>query len=847
MRVSYPQATALLLVWVLPLAGQRAPLFKDEILPVLEKSCTKCHGAEQKMGGLDLTTFAGVMKGGASGPSIAPGKPARSLLWVMIESNKMPMGGALSAAQKQLIRTYIEQGRFPAGETDAERASKEAARITPEARQWWSFQTPVKSPVPTVGNTAQARTPIDAFVLAKLEAKNWKLQPEADRATLLRRAHFDITGLPPTPAEAKAFLEDNSPAAYEKLIDRLLASERYGEHWGRHWLDIAGYSDTRGDTFDSEREVSWKYRDYVIQAFNKNKPINRFLLEQFAGDQLVNYKHNTVPTLEQIEPLTATGFLRTTADITDNQPIYEVDKYFDALQKAMETSVSSVLGLSIGCARCHDHKFDPILQRDYFKFTAIYQSVWDPENWLAGNLHFGPWPSRMVLDMPPVQRDAWIKDVTSSDAKTLRRLEDLLEATYQRFRAELNAGRELPDDRRAQLRQAIEDDPDLAVDGSAPREGVTDAEMDKRYAEFAKWKAEIASRGANGPKKNSTVDPNYIEAAWDVSKTPSPTYILQRGNYLAPGAEVKPGLLTVLDNPAKPFEFPDPGAHPEWNHTGRRLTMANWLVSRENPLVSRVFVNRVWQFHFGEGLVRSVDDFGRQGDKPTHPELLDYLAVTFQENGWDLKRLTKQIMLSQVYRQSSAELPEQLGTDPSAKLLWRKPPVRLEAEAIRDSMLLVSGLLQSKMYGRHEPIKRGADGQWLEDDTKGNHNRRSLYLQQSRTRPVAFLHAFDAPTMTADNETQRYRSVLPQQSLALLNNPLMLRTTNAFASQLLEQSQGDAEQALQRAFRAAYTRPPTERELAIGKRVISAGPDAKEGLRLFLQALFSANDFLYSY
>lgn len=823
-----------LILGVVSANAQRAPLFKDEVLPVLEKSCTKCHGAEQKMGGLDLSTFAGMMQGGASGPVIAPGKPKSSLLWIMVESDKMPMGGAFTAAQKQLLKTYIEQGRFPAAESDAEREKKEAARITPEVRQWWSFVPPVKGP----------NKSIDAFIQAKLDEKHWKMQPEADRITLMRRAYFGLTGLPPTPAEAKAFRNDTTPDAYEKLIDRLLASERYGEHWGRHWLDIAGYSDTRGDAGDSEREVSWKYRDYVIQAFNKNKPINRFLLEQIAGDQLVNYKHNTVPTPDQVEPLTATGFLRTTADITDNQTIYEVDKYFDALQKAMETSLSSVLGLSIGCARCHDHKFDPILQRDYYKLTAAYQAVWDPENWLAGSLNFGPWPSRMVLDMKPGDREAWIKDVTSSGAKQLRRRDDLLEATYQRFRAELRAGRELSPERRAQLRQIIEDDPDLEVDRNAPRDFITDQELETRFPEFATWKAEIATLRANRRKKQSAIEPNYIEAAWDVSKTPSPTYLLQRGNYLAPGVEVKPGLPLVLDNAAKPLEFPDPHAHPEWNHTGRRLTLANWLVSKENPLTARVFVNRVWQFHFGEGLVRSVDDFGRQGDQPTHPELLDYLAVTFQEKGWDLKWLTKQIMLSQVYRQGSAEVPEYLAADPSAKLLWRKPPIRLEAETIRDSMLQVSGLLQSKMYGRHEPIKRGPDGQWLEDDAKGNPNRRSLYLQQSRTRPVAFLHAFDAPTMTADNQTQRFRSALPSQSLALLNNPLVLRTTKAFANQVLEQTHGDAEQALRLAVTTIYTRPPTERELAIGKKALEAGPD---GLRLFLQALFGANDFLYSY
>ncbi len=836
-----------LLLFVGSLLAQRAPLFKDEVLPVLEKSCVKCHSPQNKMGGLDLSTFTGFMAGGGSGPAIAPGKPERSLLWIMIESNKMPMGGALTPAQKQLIRTYIEQGRFPSTNPDAAMLAREAAVVTPKARAWWSFQKPQKVAPPKVQNAALVRTPIDQFILAKLEEKAWKLQAEAPKVQLMRRAYFALTGLAPTARQARAFLADNSANSYEKLVDELLASPHFGEQWGRHWLDVAGYSDSRGDAGDSEREASWKYRDYVIQALNKNKPIDRFLVEQLAGDQLVNYKPGTRPTDEQREAITATGFLRTTADITDNQTIYEVDKYFDALQKATDTSLTALLGLSVGCARCHDHKFDPILQKDYYKLSASYQAVWDPENWLAANLNFGPWPSRMVLDIAPEQREAWIKDVTSSDAKTLRRLDDLLEATYQRYRGEMKAGRELTDDVRKQLRKDIEADPDLEVDRNAVKDFITDRELEKRFPEFEEWKTQITTLRANRRKKQSEIDPNYIEAAWDVSKTPSPTYILLRGNYLAPGPEVEPGIPAVLDDPKQPLRFPDPAKHPEWNHTGRRLTLAKWMVSPENPLVSRVFVNRVWQFLFGEGIVRSVDDFGAQGEAPTHPELLDYLAVTFQEKGWDLKWLVKEMMMSQVYRQSAAEIAECVQQDPSAKLLWRKPPLRLEAETIRDSMLGVSGLLDTRMFGRQEPIKRGEDGQWMEDAAKGNPNRRSIYVSQSRTRPVAFLHSFDMPTMTADNQTKRFRSALPVQSLALLNNPLTLRVTKAFASQAMEQAQGDPSRALDLAFESAYSRPPSARELELGLATIRSEADATEGLRLFLQAMLGANDFLYSY
>src|SRR5438876_3343024 len=805
-----------------PATAQRDPLFKTEILPVLEKNCVQCHGPQRKMAKLDLSNFTGMMEGGSSGPVIAPGKPERSLMWKLIENDQMPQGGKLTVAEKQLIKSYIQYGRFPQAtpETEAAIRAKEAAKITPQDRNWWSFRKPVKPLVPAVANQDQVRTPIDAFILAQLEPKGWKMQPEADRPTLIRRAYFDLIGLPPTPAEVKAFVDDKSPNAWAHVVDHLLASPHYGEQWGRHWLDVAGYSDSRGDAGDSDREVSWKYRDYVIHAFNKNKPINQFIVEQLAGDQLVNYKHLAIPTPDQIEPLTATGFMRTTADITDNQTIYEVDKYFDAQQKAMETSLTAVLGVTIQCARCHDHKFDPFLQRDYYKLMAVYQPVWDPENWLPADLNHGPWPSRMVLDMDEGSRTAWIKDVTSNDAKAIRRLDDLLEATYQKYRAELKGRRDISAEaRRLQMRKDIEADPDLEVDRNAPKDFITDQEMEKRFPELAVWKDEIQAK-RYGRRNQSKIPPIYIEAAWDVSKTPSPTYILARGNYLAPGVEVQPGLPLVLDNAQHPLEFPDPAKHPEWNSTNRRLILAKWMVSRENPLVPRVFVNRVGQWHFGEGIVRSADDFGVQGAKPTHPELLDYLTVSFVEHNWDLKWLTKEIAMSQVYRQASAEVPQYLAADPGDKLLWRKAPLRIEAETIRDSMLKVSGLLNERMFGKQEPIKRGPDGQWLEDDKTGNATRRSMYLSQTRTRSVAFLHVFDCPDMTSDNQPERFRASLPTQSLALMTNPLVMRTSKAFSQELIEKSKGNYDEAVTIAFDEAYNRKPTSNEKEIAKKTI---------------------------
>src|SRR5882724_5089342 len=546
--MSFPRLLCLLcwsaLVSGLPAQAQRAPQFKSEILPVLEKNCVSCHGTTKKAGGLDLSSFPAFMAGGGSGPAIAPGRPGQSLLWKVIETGRIAVekthpANELTDAEKQLIKAYIEEGRFPQPvPQDAASKARENAAAQPAARNWWSFRKPVKSSVPVVTNQDQVNTPIDAFVLAKLEAKGWKMRPEADRVTLLRRAYFDLTGLPPNPEDVKAFLNDTSAGAYEKVIDQLLASPRYGEQWARHWLDVAGYSDSRGDAGDGAREVSWKYRDYTINAFNKNKPINQFIMEQFAGDQLVNYEPNTQPKPEQIEALTATGFLRTTADISDNQTIYEVDKYFDAQQKVVETSLSAVTGLTIGCARCHDHKFDPILQKDYFKLTAIYQATWDPENWLAANLAYGPWPSRMILDMEPAKRAEWIKTVTSNAAKQSRRMDDQREAAYQRYRAELKAGRDLSLETRLQIRKDIEADPDFMVDRGVPKDFITDQELEAKFADLHKWREEInaklaSARQGGGRRGKSGITPDYIEGVWDVSKTPSPTYILTRGNYLS--------------------------------------------------------------------------------------------------------------------------------------------------------------------------------------------------------------------------------------------------------------------------------------------------------------------------
>jgi len=807
--------------------AQAPPSFQHEILPLFEQKCLSCHGESQKMGSLDLRSLAAIMSGGTSGPAVVAGDADKSVLWQMLDSGKMPMGGdGFKTGEMQLIRYWIENGRFPS--LEAARQEKQANTLTPEARNFWSFKKPVAQPVPTVRHTDQVRSPIDAFVLRQLEEKGWAMSPDADRTTLIRRVYFDLVGLPPTPDEVQAFVDDASPDAYEKLIDRLLASPHYGERWGRHWLDVAGYSDSVGNAADELRPVSWEYRDWVIRAFNDDKPYNQFLMEQLAGDQMVNYKPGTRPTPDQIESLVATGFLRTPPDITDVQTIYQVDKWYDALQTTVETSMKAVMGLTIGCAKCHDHKFDPILQEDYYRLTAIYQPVWDPENWLPAAIGFGEWPTRYILDADKDSKEAWIEAMSDPKAsRALRREENALEDAFEESRPRWL------DERTA-----------ANSSGSASSGGfqeITDAELEKVYPELGK-RAE-----AFRAKKQSFEDltPHRLWAAWDLSKEPSPTYLLLRGNYLSPAQEVKPGILAVFDDPDKPFVFPEP--KPEWNHTGRRLTLAKWLTEPDHPLTARVIVNRAWLYHFGEGIVRTPDDFGTTGAPPTHPELLDWLTVNFVKNGWSFKWLHRQIMLSTAYRQTSVEQAQKVAADPTNKLLWRKAPIRLEAEAIRDSILSVSGELEPRMFGKYEPLTKTSDGEWIVDTKQGGDDtRRSIYILNRRSAYHSLLQTFDAPPMDNGNAPQRFRAALPTQSLALMNGPFVVERADAFARRVMSES-SDFDGRVRRAFELAYGRPPEDGERNLAHRYLEDRSNDLEAWRTFCQAILGSNQFLYSF
>ena len=810
-----------------PADAQAPPTFQHEILPLFKTRCHTCHGEAQQLGDLDLRSLASIMAGGVGGPAVSPGSPESSILWQMIDSGKMPMSGeGFEPAEKQLIRYWIERGRFPA--LDAAREENQDAKITEESRNFWSFRKPVEGAVPVLKNTDQVRTPIDAFILRGLEEKDWKLSPDTDRATLIRRVYFDLVGLPPTPEDIETFVGDVSPGSYERLIDQLLDSPQYGERWARHWLDVAGYSDSVGNAADELRPNSWEYRDWVIRALNEDKPYDEFLVEQLAGDQLVNYEPGTRPRPEQIDALIATGFLRLPPDITDTQSIYQVDKWYDALQTTVETSAKALLGLTVGCARCHDHKFDPILQEDYYRLTAIYQSVWDPENWLPAAIGFGEWPTRYILDADKGQRDAWIDAVTDSERyRALRNDRRALEAAYQEYRTRRSD--ELTAEIGAGDSEATNDDAEIS-----------DEQLEALYPELAKQAADVRAK----VKVVDDLMPRRIWAAWDLSKKPSPTYLLLRGNYLTPGPEVEPGVLAVLDDPKEPLHFPEPET--EWNHTGRRLTLARWLTRPDHPLTARLIVNRVWLYHFGEGIVRTPDDFGEMGARPTHPELLDWLAVNFVKNGWSLKWLQRQVLMSSVYRQSSAEDRGKLAADPSNKLYWRKTPLRLEGEVIRDSILAISGQLEPAMYGKYEPLTRAPDGEWVVDMANGGKHRRSLYILNRRSGYHGLLQAFDAPPMDNSNMPQRFRAALPAQSLAQMNSPFIVNMARAFARRVFKE-RATFDGRIERVFRLAYGRPPSEDERSLAHGYLEARPSEVGAWRTFCQAVFGSNQFLYSF
>lgn len=779
-------------------SGQSNSINKDA-RAILDGKCLSCHGAA-RMSDLDLREQATTLKGGKRGAAVVPGNAEASLLYKAVKREgelQMPPGKTpLSASEVKILRDWINAG-----------ARWESNSTTP-APSWWSFRKPARAPIPAVKNATLIRNPIDAFILAKLDQQGLRPAPQADRRTLARRAYFDLHGLPPTPEQVEQFVNDQTPDAYEKLIERLLSSPRYGERWGRYWLDLVRYADTSGFETDHFFTTAWRYRDYVIASFNADKPYNTFVQEQIAADELWSMNMDLEGTLklpkekeENVNRRIGTG-LFTLGSFPIEFTYYGEQFRAEWQADAVDTVSGAFLGLTVGCARCHDHKFDPISQRDYYRMTALF----------AGS----------------VERE--IPLVSLFDVQTNSRNFPLL-AQAQILKQMAGRGRRRGGARggagRQQQQQAEVDQTDPAAEAPAP------TPADPQRAALLQQVAEAYLRA---PERYPTAN---VLAHEEIVPD---THILIRGDFKKKGEKVEPGYLSAL-NPGPPIQEPkDVLFVPQ-----RRKALALWLTSPENPLLARVMVNRIWQGHFGSGIVRTPNDFGRQGEAPTHPELLDWLAVEFAQRGWSIKAMHRLIMLSSAYRASSVAEPVSLEKDPENRYFSRMNRRRLDGDSIRDTTLAVAGALNLKMGGvgvippltREEILAARMPNLWPANPDPTEHVRRSIYLQMKRSLTLPMLQIFDAPD-TASSCARRESSTVAPQALALMNSEFTSAQAEKFAARIAKEAGENPEASVEAGWRLAFGRPPTEKERATALDYLR-----RNSLPRLCLLMFNMSEFIY--
>ena len=718
----------------------------------------------------------------------------------------------------------------------------------------WAFQKPALPPLPPVQKPDWAINPIDRFILARLEKESLAPSPEADRVTLIRRVTFDLTGLPPRPEEVASFLADTSPEAYDKVVDRLLASPRYGERWGRQWLDLAGYADSNGYfDADSERPFAWKYRDYVIAALNEDKPFNLFIVEQLGGDELAHYQPGGDVTPEMAPLLVATHLLRNPPDGTGesdgNAQELRADRYA-VLEGNVQMLGSIFLGLTVQCARCHDHKFEPVTQEEYYQLQAILKPIYNHDQWLK--------PAERVISVGSrLERQQNRKEIEKSQGE-LKALKDSYEGLWQplrkrlveenlegldpALRARILKAWETKEKERTEEMKALLKEHQAGTDLKEP-------DVLKRFPQLREAVEQLKSLIAAEEKAAPKPLPQ-IAAATEVTNDPPAHAVLKRGDYGSPIRAANPGVPRILVSPDCGYEI-EAGDRSRAT-SGRRLAFARWVTSTNHPVFARLTVNRIWQNHFGQGLVRTADNFGVTGARPTHPELLDYLAVNFMNSGWRLKRLHRLIVSSRAYRQASGLREEAYRHDRDNDWLWRYPVRRLEAESVRDAMLAISGEIDWQIGGPPVPCERNEEGQIVvNEQTPGSH-RRSIYLQQRRTALPAALEVFDFPQMNP-NCTQRNASTVSLQSLYLLNSDFARKRSARLAERLTREQGENSEARLQSAFQLVFSRPPGSAEKqaaedflasARGRYGSDSGAEGKVWAD-FCQMLLASNGFLY--
>ena len=862
--------------------------FERDVRPILKTHCFHCHGEDgETKGGLDVRLQRFLLKGGKDGPAIVPGKPDESPLVKLLREGEMPKEKSkLPEADIATIATWIQEGAITA--RPEPESLDDAPLFTEEERNWWSFQPVAKVAVP---EGTGSKHPIDAFISRKLKEKSLTFSPRADALTLIRRATFDLTGLPPTPEEVDAFTVNHGKdpsGAYSALIERLLASPAYGERWGRHWLDIAGYADSDGVTEkDLERKHAWKYRDYVIRSLNSDKPFDEFVREQLAGDEIASIEGvhaNSKTEAERAryaELLTATGFLRMAPDGTGAKN--DLLTRNASITDTMKIVSTAFYGMTIQCAECHDHRYDPITQADFYELRAVFQPGFNPVKWKNPN-------SRLVsLQTNEDKAKAAEVEVEAKkvEAARLKKQAEFIQLVLEKELLKRDEG--IRDSLRVAYNTvAKERTPEqVALLKAHPTINkltastlyLYDSTYKTKYAnELKEMSAEAAKirekKPANEMVQAFTEEPAKPEAI-------PATFLFHRGDPESPKDKVTPSDLDVLSGWRK-TELPE--SLDTVPTSGRRLALGETLTDGKHPLLARVMVNRVWMHHFGTGLVKSVADFGHLGEKPSHPELLDWLAQEFMNRGWSLKELHRLILSSDTWQQQSQRDDVRDRIDPDNRLLSRQTKRRLEAETLRDSLLAVSGKLSTEHFGEPVPVMFTEEGQVVigidTTDTAGRQTgkfltldgqefRRSIYIQIRRSRPLDLFAAFDAPPMTDANCEIRPVTTVSPQSLLLMNNIGMREHSQYFAQRLEKECAGKSiEETIQHAWKLAYGREPSEEEMAEATDFLTlqtafytveptslerlSGPvptdDANPhllGLTTLTHALLSTNEFLY--
>ena len=824
-------------------AGDDDLFFESKVRPVLIKRCYECHSTEKKIkGGLNLDSRAGWQEGGDNGPAIVPGDLTKSLVIKAVryldKDFAMPPKSRLPADEVAILEEWVKRGAPDPRTDDAAKAAKPKRSIDLEAgRKFWAFQPVANPTAPAVKDSVWPKDPFDRFLLAKIEAKGLKPAGDADRHTWIRRVSLDLTGLPATAEEVLAFANDNSDAAYAKVVDRLLASPAYGERWARHWLDLTGYADMIGTSNEVFAEHAWRYRDYLIQAFNQDKPFDLFIKEQLAGDLMPASSPE-----QRASQLVATGFL-----MVGDLEIVNPDKAkmeTDHIDTQLIKIGGAFLGMTMGCARCHDHKFDPVGLEDYYGMAGMLRS--SPSS--GKMVGFGVWST--IRSVPLPESPTQLAERQKAEAEHAAKL-----TTLKAEQARLTEENKAVVAKLAALEKTTKESPVAAA--PTPKPSPEHDALTKRRDEIA---ALLKTKGSEIQHAEffKSKAPKAFAMQDDAKPADMPIYV--RGNPYATGAIVPRGALRV----ASWDKFPAIPA----GQSGR-LQLAEWIADRRNPLTARVTVNRLWQKLFGEGLVRTVDYFGERGERPSHPDLLDHLATRFMADGWSQKRLLRGLVLSHTYRLTSANHAEGLSLDPENRLFWRMNRQRLEAEAIRDSLLKVSGELASKSGGPSlalEIIENTGALAAAGINPPSYHHRKSrpsqefertVYLPVMRNGPSSAdkIRSFFDFVDPASIAGQRNQTVMPTQSLFLLNNDLVRKRAGALAKQLIA-AHANEDARLESLWLRAWNRPITAEERTNARNFLQEitpllktprAPDALEAARWqeLCHSLLASNAFIY--